>query len=258
MSAKPNLHVGVWLFVEALCILSYTVKSSRLRRSFFVAIVATCTYALTCTMTDFTRYGMGVRGISSRLPMVVLFASSNIFICDPQKDIRRVGQRENIHDAPFRSRLRWGLLLWANPRGINYAHEPTAALPPRPQQTTKTTFVLAQLKSILWYFLLFDILGIMNRANPHYIKGTPIVAGLEHLWWFAGFGFGATIYSLTSIQYKILVIVLVVLGISNPRDCPDFYGSPFDAYTVRRMWRYAYSPFLKVINNLILPLLYSQ
>lgn len=246
MSSKPNLHVGVWLLVEALSILAYTVKSSRLRRSFFVVIVAICTYGLTCTTTDFRRYGMGIRGISSRLPMIVLFVSSNILLCDPQKDLRRIGQKGSIHDAPFLSRLWWGLLLWSNPRGINYAHEPTAALPPRPRQTTKKTFVVAQFKSMVWYFLLVDILGIMNRANPYYTKDTPIVAGFQHLWWLAGFGFGAMIYTLTSIQYKILAIILVVFGVSNPRDCPDFYGSPFDAYTVRRMWRYV--QFFLTIN----------
>ncbi|KJA17533.1 hypothetical protein HYPSUDRAFT_70638 [Hypholoma sublateritium FD-334 SS-4] len=236
MSSKLNLHVGVWLLVEALSILSYTVKSSRLRLSLFVGIVATCTYGLMCTTTDFRRYGMGVRGISSRFPMIVLFVSSNILLCDPHKDLRRVGQKGSIHDAPFLSRLWWGLLTWSNPRGINYAHEPTPALPPRPRQTTRTMFVVAQLKSIIWYFLPFDILGIINRANPYYTKDTPIVAGFQHLWWLAGFGFGAMIYTLTSIQYKILAIILVVLRISNPRECPDFYDSPFDAYTVCRMW----------------------
>lgn len=237
MNAKPNLHVGVWLLVEALCILAYTVKSSRLRQSLFVVMVVICIYALTCTMTDFRRYGVGIRGISSRLPMVVLMASSNALLCDPHKDLRRVGQKESTRNAPFFTRLWSALLLWANPRGINYVHEPTIALPPRPQQTTKSTFVLAQLKSMTWFFLLFDIIGIMNRANPYYTKGTPIVVGFQHLWWLAGFGFGAMIYTLTTMQYKILTIILVVLGISNPLDCPDFYGSPLDAYTVRRMWR---------------------
>jgi hypothetical protein len=239
MGSKPNLNLAWWILAEALYILALTVKPTRRRWRWllFTAILSISTYALAFYRTDFRHLGLGERGICSRLPILVSFASSNLLLCEPQKELRFIGQKpKNISDAPFLSRLWWALLVWANPRGINLAHEPTTHLPPRPKQTTRAGFVLAQVQSILLFLLLLDIVGAMNRANPYFTKDIPVVVGLQRLWWLAGFGFAATIWIWLSIEYMLVAIVLVMLGVSSPSDCPAYFGSPFDGYTVRRIW----------------------
>ncbi|KAF9483165.1 hypothetical protein BDN70DRAFT_874208 [Pholiota conissans] len=238
MGSKPNLNLWLWILLEGLYILALTLKPARhrWRQLLFVAIFSIAGYALVYYRTDYRHLGVGERGLSARLPILVAFASSNLMLCEPHRDIRLIGQKANISELPFTERLWWAVLVWANPRGVNFAHEPTANLPSRPTHTTHISFVLEQLQSILGYMLLLDLVGAMNRANPYYTKDVPVIVGMQRLWWIAGFGFGAAIWLLVSMQFMFLSIMLVLLGASNPNDCPRFFGSPFDGYTVRRVW----------------------
>ncbi|KAF8161986.1 hypothetical protein BJ912DRAFT_935716 [Pholiota molesta] len=199
MGSKPNLNLAWWILAEALYILALTVKPTRRRWRWllFTAILSISTYALVFYRTDFRHLGLGERGICSRLPILVSFASANLLLCEPHEELRFVGQKPmNISDAPFTSRLWWALLVWANPRGINLAHEPTTHLP-RGRSRRRAP-------------------GAMNRANPYFTKDIPVVVGLQRLWWLAGF------------EYMLVAIVLVVLGVSSPNDCPAYFGSPFE------------------------------
>ena len=44
------------------------------------------------------------------------------------------------------------------------------------------------------------------------------------------------LYSLLSLLYTAYSIVVVAIGMSEPRDWPHFFGSPLNAYTVRNCW----------------------
>ena len=44
------------------------------------------------------------------------------------------------------------------------------------------------------------------------------------------------LYSLLSLLYTVYSIVVVAIGMSEPRDWPHFFGSPLNAYTVRNCW----------------------
>lgn len=44
--------------------------------------------------------------------------------------------------------------------------------------------------------------------------------------------------SILVVNYSLLSFLAVLFGFSEPRDWPPFFGSIFDAYSVRRFWRY--------------------
>ena len=236
--SKPVLSPLVGLLLDALCILSYTVKPSPHRWIFFALIASIVIY---CVL--FTRVSLGNEAWEmgqANFPMIRLFdASANILLTEPQRELRYVGQKDlEISTASFSSRFRWGVKLWASPRGVGFIHEPMAHLAPRPKQRTHRAFILSQLRSITVYLILFDLTGIMNRANPYWTKEVPVVSGNRRLWRLASFGYALILYTTVTIKYKIVSIISVLAGFSEPREWPDFFGSLFDAYTVRRVWGY--------------------
>ena len=234
--SKPVLSPLVGLLLDALCILSYTVKPSPHRWIFFDLIASIAIYCML-----FTRISLGNEAWEigqANYPMIRLFdASANILLTEPQRELRYAGQKGlEISKASFSSRFRWGVRLWASPRGVGFMHEPAARLPPRPKQPTHQAFVLSQLRSITVYLILFDLTGIMNRANPYWTKDVPVVVGNQRLWRLASFGYPLILYAAMTIKHKIVSIIAVLAGFSQPREWPDLFGSLFEAYTVRRVW----------------------
>jgi hypothetical protein len=235
---KPVLSPLVGPLLDALCILSYTVKPSSHRWIFFALIASIVIY---CVL--FTRVSLGNESWEmgqANYPMIRLFdASTNILLTEPQRELRYVGRKElEMSKVSFNSRFRWGVRLWASPRGVGFTHEPTAHLPSRPKKRTHRGFILSQFRSITVYLILFDLTGIMNRANPYWTKDVPVVSGNQRLWRLASFGYGLILYSTMTIGHKIVSIISVLAGFSDPREWPDFFGPLFDAYTVRRVWGY--------------------
>ncbi|KIM34696.1 hypothetical protein M413DRAFT_126297 [Hebeloma cylindrosporum] len=238
--SKPVLSPLFGLLLEALCIISHSVKPSPHRWVFFVLIA---TIVICCAL--FTRISLGIslgneawEMGQANFPMIRLFdASTNILLTEPQRQLRYIAQKDlEISRASLSSRFRWGVRLWASPRGIGFTHEPTAHLPPRPKQRTRRAFILSQLRSITVYLILFDLTGIMNRANPYWTKDIPVVSGNQRVWRLASFGYALVLYTSMTIGHKIVSIISVLAGFSEPREWPDFFGSLFDAYTVRRVW----------------------
>ncbi|KAK8051603.1 hypothetical protein PG993_002988 [Apiospora rasikravindrae] len=43
---------------------------------------------------------------------------------------------------------------------------------------------------------------------------------------------------MVTMWYYLVCVVSVVLGLAGPQDCPPFYGSLSNAYTLRGLWRY--------------------
>ena len=249
VESKPVLSPLVGPLLDALCILSYTVKPSSHRWIFFALIASIAIY---CVL--FTRISLGNEAWEmgqANYPMIRLFdASTNILLTEPQRELRYVGRKDlEVSKASFSSRFHWGVRLWASPRGVGFTHEPTAHLPSRPKKRTHRGFILSQFRSITVYLILFDLTGIMNRANPYWTKDAPVVSGNQRLWRLASFGYPLILYSAMTIGHKIVSIISVLAGFSDPQDWPDFFGPLFGAYTVRRVWGYVLlvcrEPFFK-------------
>ena len=137
----------------------------------------------------------------------------------------------------FTERLMWAISLLATPRGIGWAHEPTAHLPPRPMASRKK-FIASQFFWILFYSILWNITIIHTQENPCFRTGGPSFAAFGWWWRTTGWVYVVSLYCTMSGVYVIGSILSVATGLYEPRDWPHLFGSPFDAYTVRKCWGY--------------------
>ncbi|KAF8149479.1 membrane bound O-acyl transferase family-domain-containing protein [Crassisporium funariophilum] len=235
MTERQKYHIILSFVVEGLSILAFAAKPSPYRKGFFIPIIFIVLYSLLFTSIEVGGVPENI-GVGSRLMTALFFASTNILLSDVQRELRIVGQKIDISEAPFLSRLWWGITLWGNPRGVNYAHEPTRSLPPRPTHTSRPKFILSQLLWTALYLVAYDLARLVNRANPYNATEVPTITGYQWLWRFAAFGYLINILIIMEIEYMLASIVSVILGITSPRDWPATYGSLLDAYTVRRFW----------------------
>ncbi|KAF5328614.1 hypothetical protein D9619_011579 [Psilocybe cf. subviscida] len=230
-----NVHPATLVALEGIVILSYAVKPTLARRwGFFLLITAISTYILLFYRMNLEEITVTEVGWSARFIQLILFASSNLLLSNAQEDLRLVGQKEAITNKPFLQRLWWGVVVWGNPRGVNFTHE--RGNPPKPQHKTRTSFILWQLRSTLFLALIYDVNGMVQRASPYHAKTIPDVQGLQRLWRLTGFCHGVAVWSMLKMEVKILSIIFVGLGISSPADWPDFGGWILEGWTLRRMW----------------------
>jgi hypothetical protein len=105
-------------------------------------------------------------------------------------------------------------------------------------------FIIDGLLSTFKFFLYADLAQTYFQANPLFQGRTdrdPAVSITDQgIWWQAisVWCFWLSAYGAISMQYTLLSIVTVALGISEPVDWPPVFGSFSDAYTIRRAWGY--------------------
>ena len=151
-----------------------------------------------------------------------------------QRELQPSGQKP-LSEMPFKDRLWWATSLVGNPRGIGWIHEPTLHLPPRPT-STRWKFILSQFMWMVFYVLQLEITNIFVRTNPCFVTGGPSLTVFGWSWRSTVWLFVLLLYSWLSLLYTAYSIVVVAIGISEPRDWPHLFGSPLDAYAVRNCW----------------------
>jgi len=169
---------------------------------------------------------------------LILTASDYILLRNRQPELRKIGQKKGTSEMTFKERLIWAASLLATPRGIGWAHEPTDQIPPRPT-ASRGKFIASQFLWIIFYFILRDIALIPIRENPCFKIGGPSLAAFG--WWrrtVPVWSHILTQYSSISGVDVIASIIFVATGLYEPGDCPHIYGSPLDAYTLRKCWGY--------------------
>ena len=163
--------------------------------------------------------------------------SDYILLRHRQSELRKIGQKKATSEMTFTERLMWAISLLATPRGIGWVHEPTAHLPPRPMASRKK-FIASQFFWILFYSILWNITIIHTQENPCFRTGGPSFAAFGWWWRTTGWVYVVSLYCTMSGVYVIGSILSVATGLYEPRDWPHLFGSPFDAYTVRKCWGY--------------------
>jgi len=171
--------------------------------------------------------------------MLLLIASDFLLLTDVQRELRLIGQKKSISDAPLSDRLTWAVKLIIAVRGIGWEHEPTGSLPPRPTSMTRGQFIVSRVKRLVLSLLLLDVGQMIMRHNPSCLKTARPLAeqGLLSCS-YAMFIFvlnGGAI--MTIICNLIPSLVLVAAGLSEPSEWPDFIGNWSDAYTIHKFWR---------------------
>ena len=173
--------------------------------------------------------------------VLLLSASDFLLLTDVQRELRLIGQPKSISDAPLSDRLIWAVKLVTELRGIGWAHEPTAALPPRPITLTRGQFIVSRVKWLVLYALLFDVGQMLARHNPSFQETAPPFAEQGLLWrCYTMFIFFITSTPLLIIGLNLIPsLIFVTAGFSQPSEWPHLFGSLFEAYTIHNFWRSA-------------------
>ncbi|KAF9050469.1 membrane bound O-acyl transferase family-domain-containing protein [Panaeolus papilionaceus] len=225
--------------VEVLYLASLSVKPSSIyRRLLFPPIALLSLYFLLYSGLSLSEYQQ-IYAAGCRFASLILFASTDVLLSNPQRDFRQIPTPKTpISDAPLGARVYWALKIFFNPRGINYAHEAVAHTPARPTETTKRAFVLRQLKRQLVWTAVWEFCILANLYNPYVrrLVDPKDIEGLQKLWRVGAVTYWLSIPYSMETSYRIMSIVAVVGGWSEPRNWPDLFGSFLEAYTVRRLW----------------------
>lgn len=80
------------------------------------------------------------------------------------------------------------------------------------------------------YFSMQQI-SIFRRL--HEVSGTELLMRAP-----AVIGMRLIMISFQEVSYSLVAFLAVLLGLSEPKDWPPFYGSVLDAYSMRRFWKY--------------------
>jgi hypothetical protein len=169
-------------------------------------------------------------------------ASDYILLRNCQSELRKIGQKKTTSKMTFTERLIWATSLVATPRGIGWAHEPTAHLPPRPT-ASRGKFIASQFFWILFYSILWNITLIHSQENPCYKTGGPSLTAFGWWWRTTAWVYIISMYCSMSVMYVIGSIIFVATGLYEPRDWPHLFGSSLDAHTVRKCWGYVLTIF---------------
>lgn len=116
-----------------------------------------------------------------------------------------------------------------------------ANLPKRPQPQ-KWPFVYSSIKRIIKFYLLTDACETYIARNPLFAKTGSAASSVTSqgalLRCVNIFAMVGTEYCRMSMQYLLLAVCAVAIGLTYPQDWPDVFGSWSHAYTVRQFWGY--------------------
>jgi len=167
-----------------------------------------------------------------------------ILLRNHQPELRKIGQKKIFSEMSFTERVVWAISLLISPRGIGWAHESTAHLPPRPT-TSRGKFIISQLLWLIHYSILYDIVLTHSQGNPCFQSGGPSFGAFGWLWRTTVCVHIVTFYCTMSAVYAVLSIISVAARLHEPGDWPHIFGSLYDAYTVRNCWGYVLTSFLR-------------
>ncbi|KAJ7139583.1 membrane bound O-acyl transferase family-domain-containing protein [Mycena epipterygia] len=238
-SPPPEFHNSLWAVYLSLILLSLIVKPSPYRRLFFVPVLALTFYVCCSTTGAFdSDYYLGTGWFT-----IFWTASDYILFIDVQRELRQVPAPASdrggaIENASLWRRTRWGLALLNSPRGVGWAHEPTAALPAHPPaDTPRLTFVAQRLWKAAQFFVLHDLCNLHIRWNDSFRPTGPEWTALGWGWRLvAAAGWALSAYSAMAIGPLLLSAASVALGASSPDEWPPLFGGPREAWSIRRFW----------------------
>ncbi|KJA15496.1 hypothetical protein HYPSUDRAFT_48332 [Hypholoma sublateritium FD-334 SS-4] len=227
---NPNL-LGI-IHILLIIALALGSKTTRFNEFFFIPIALLCTHMVFFSVSE-SRTSDYLLSLSV---LITLFSASDfILLRRHQPELRKIGQQKPTSEMSFPGRLWWAGSLDIAIRGVGWAHEPTNYIAPRPKGT-RAQFIASQFLWIAMYFIQFDILSILVRANPCFGTGGPSFGAFGWPWRTTVWIYPITTWVSISISYAMVSILGVAVGLSEPGDWPHLFGSPWKAYTVRNCW----------------------
>ncbi|KAF5327683.1 hypothetical protein D9619_004301 [Psilocybe cf. subviscida] len=160
-----------------------------------------------------------------------------LFVTDPNTLIDHANPIPGkITEQPWPTRAKWTLNLYLNPRGVGWGHEPRNMPPRYPPGTPRWAFARAKLLEAALCGGVEFCLYVVNASNPAMTSGTKL--STAPLYWRAlGAGcFGTQGLLRMRAMQCATAAVAVGSGLSSPERWPGLFGSPFDAWSVGRLW----------------------
>jgi hypothetical protein len=227
-----TLLLGIYTFVSA-----YRDTSPNTRDSWMSAVNQTL---------------QGSSFVNTFLRSVVFFLLHR----DPSTDFYRIKDRHDLVSGGWITRLKWAAALSVTARGIGWNFQ-VPKCPPLRGPRTRAAFVRKRIITITQKLLVFVSVcyGIIIpfHINVYHLATTPPSASNLGLHWgdtiilplhpvlFLKRALASWTYIMAtriglSAAYEIAALVGVALGLTDPEEWPDAFGSAKDAYTVRKCW----------------------
>lgn len=157
---------------------------------------------------------------------------------------RRVKDGDDLPNTlGFWKKIWWMLDLTYGSRKVGWVQEPRGALPPRPQFKSRVAFIAS---SAFWGAVHFVSMKLAYRAwaehpgfaadlstgGPEtYLSTMPLhLQVLEMTVW------SIAVLNFLALPNIVMAIASVASGLYDPEDCPSFFGSVTEAYTIRKYW----------------------
>ena len=150
-------------------------------------------------------------------------------------------------NSTFTEKLWWMVNMVYCVRVVGWPKEPRNGIPQRPPPSRRTfpweTFVKLVMNIAIFDFAssvfalspAFDSRVHESTDSPEtYLAAVPFLHRVPYV-----LSYGIMMGAGMSIGQNIMALLCVGLGHSNPTLWPDVWGRWGDAYTVRKLWRYA-------------------
>ncbi|TFK66742.1 hypothetical protein BDN72DRAFT_961526 [Pluteus cervinus] len=236
VQTRPQFPLFPCFFIPQLVISVFLAYRFSLfwRIAAFTALTANVIFGLSCTTGDaFQDYFMGSGVMGMFMSTIHL-----LFLTNPEKDFKHESDSQPVQTLSVPRRLIWGLSIASSPRNVGWNTE-IVNLPPKPT-TRRWRFVLDSLLRAAWSFFLVDVTQSYLHTNPIFSLSGPAAVSVKSQGYFWRcvniLAQGASSYGMMNLQYSLLCASLVALSISEPRHCPNLFGSWADSYTIRRFW----------------------
>uniref|UniRef100_A0A0W0G9E1 Wax synthase domain-containing protein n=1 Tax=Moniliophthora roreri TaxID=221103 RepID=A0A0W0G9E1_MONRR len=229
------------LTVQLIFVLSLAAETRLNRQLGFILL-------LSIVYHTFFRPSVKVKKEDAQIGLLLIvqsFMASDFLVLtpDPHDSLRKHSDPIHNAESSFLSRLKWGLLLLLDPRGIGWGHG---------RKEGDDKFRMSRIRFVIHKALLlglcvtgFCLSGYINRTRASLALNYAISADRFSWRVFAVVVYGARVIVFCNALHLCVVIPLVAFGISEPEECPPLFGSFLEAYTVSRFWRHTWHHLLR-------------
>ncbi|KAF9522159.1 hypothetical protein CPB83DRAFT_864924 [Crepidotus variabilis] len=181
----------------------------------------------------------GDLGLGSAVLQQLLIGIDFALVTDPTSLKELSDKNPTLVTArPSKDRLIWALKLYVNPRGIGWAHEPLY-LPNRPSPLMpRLKFVVSRFTRMVGCILLECVIYVVDASNPGMTTPGMVLSQAPLKWRALGVAcFVVAGACRLNAMHTGLSALVVGCGFSSPDRWPNFFGSPFDAWQLKILWR---------------------
>ncbi|KAF8643569.1 hypothetical protein AX16_008957 [Volvariella volvacea WC 439] len=231
---SPSLFNAILPNILLTAVIAY--PPPRWGKYLFIAIYAYFTYVQLRATTGipFSDYVSGCLIFAELVNAIDL-----VLLEEPVDELRHQTDKASPRELPMFKRLYWAFCLIWSPRSYGWTNQNGNIKPP--PVSSKMHFILRGLLRAAGYFLLIDLGQSWMTLTPNYaITRAPRPgSGIAYEMFVRFFNIVmcmVKVFGTLSFGHTLVGVIVVGLGLVEPRFWPDLWGSIVDAYTIRRFW----------------------